>query len=422
MNKPLVNVKVSLLLASSLLLFAGCLQFRTLALYDGDAREPQPLPPTSVDQVVSPLLFQDDTLNIWGIVSDSCKSFELNHDVTYSGESSLLLSWNRQGCEWIGFGMGWDDYAGKNLEPLLPYAAFQMYVRTEEGKAFGLPMVFTLEDYSGVMAFCYTANKYFERVAIDEEWQKVVVPLKYFNDEGEGIDYTNIKQLQIEFQQAGKVFVDEITLVLYDEPESVPWMEEPAKPDVTALPVVMFDDAFINDNGWGLVSNTCQVVEYSSNAKTGSKAIHAKWNNQQDECKRLPYFGVSWTKWYPVDITPITQKASINFYLKTTGSPETLDFQILFEDFNRNTGGVSWDTNWIKGQENGWLKVEIPLWAFLAGTTKSLAKTANASDGSGSASFVRQLDPTQVKTLVFRLQQQGEFWIDQISLAPITNP
>ena len=97
--------------------------------------------------------------------------------------------------------MGWDDYVGKNLAPLIEHAAFEMYVRAKKGKAFGLPLVFTLEDYSGVMAFCYTANKYFERTTLDEEWQKVVVPLKDFNDEGEGIDYSNIKQLQIEMQQ-----------------------------------------------------------------------------------------------------------------------------------------------------------------------------------------------------------------------------
>jgi len=398
-----------------LLVLSSCLQLRPISLYDGQATAPPPPKPEAVSQFVSPLLFADDTLNIWGIVSDSCKNFSLEKNITYRGKAALRMNWNRAGCEWIGFGMGWDDYAGKNLEPLLPHAAFEMYVRTEKGKAFGLPMVFTLEDYSGVMAFCYTANSYFERYYLDEEWQKVLVPLSAFNDEGEGIDYTNIKQLQIEMQQSGAVIVDEIRLVLYEKETVEPWMAEPSYPDPTQLPQALFEDGFVNDNGWGLVSNDCQTVEIGSQAYAGAHSIHVKWDNREEDCKRLPFFGVSWSHWMPVDIRPMVDETVLRFYLKADDLSK-LEFQVYLEDFNRNVAAANWEVYWGKPVNDGWYQVNIPMKSLLLGQRKldGRAQMANASDGSGTSDFPQNLDLTQVKSINFRLQGQGEMWIDDM--------
>ena len=406
-------VKVFLVSVLAAIILSSCLKLRPITLYDGEKKEPPAVQPESIEKVVSPVLFVDDTLNIWGIVDDSCKSFNLTQEVKYAGDAALKLNWNRAGCEWIGFGMGWDDYAGKNLEPILNYAAFQMYVRTQNGKAYGLPMVFTLEDYSGVMAFCYTANKYFDKYYLDENWQKVQIPLSAFDDEGEGIDYSNIKQLQIEMQQAGSFYVDEISLVFYEEKEEEPWLTEPQISSPNQLPQVLFDDNFVNKNGWGLVSNQCMTVERSgTNTFEGDYAIHAKWDIRDEACA-LPLFGLSWAKWTPVDVRPMKDKALLSFYVKSS-EPENLSFQVLLEDFNRNTGGVNWRMEWVKGTQNGWHFVNIPLSALLAGELQSEVQTANASDGSGTSSFQARLNPEIVKTLAFKLQGSGEMWIDQM--------
>lgn len=397
---------------SLVLLLSACIQFRPIGLYDGEAKAPVPKAPTAVNQVVSPVLFVDDTLNIWGILSDSCKTFQLTEEVKYSGKASLKLDWQREGCEWVGFGMGWDDYAGKDLEPLIPYAAFQMYVRTQKGRAFGLPLVFTLEDYSGVMAFCYTANKYFERTAIDQEWQKVLVPLKAFNDEGEGIDYTNIKQLQIEMQQSGSVYIDDIRLVMYEEPKTEPWLVEPSYPSPTALPQDLFTDAFINNHGWGIVSNECQTVELSDEAFAGTRSIHAVWDQSGPACS-LPYFGVNWSHWEPVNMYKMNQNALLTFYLKAA-DPQALNFQVYLEDFNRNTGGVAWRTEWVTKKEGDWYAVQIPLTSLIVSELESEIRASNASDGSATSSFAGKLNARMIKSLSFKLEGKGEMWIDQI--------
>ncbi|MEL7534200.1 MAG: hypothetical protein AAFN10_23045 [Bacteroidota bacterium] len=392
---------------------AGCIQLRPISLYDGKEAAPVMQKPEAIAKIVDPILYQDDTLNVWGILTDSCKNFQLVEDVKYSGTAGLKLKWERQGCEWIGFGMGWDDYSGKDLQPLMEYAAFQMHVRTPKGKSFGLPFVLTLEDYSGEMSFCYTANKYFERTTIDEEWQKVTVPLKDFDDEGVGFDYGNIKQLQIEMQQAGEVYLDEIKLVFYEEVAEEPWLAEDVLPDPKELPIKMFEDDFINQDGWGLIDSDCQKVQVSSaEAFAGGKSIHASWDYTGEKCS-LPFFGVSWAKWQAVDVRPIVESAKLSFYIKSDQLDE-LSFQVYLEDFNRSTSAVIWDPAWAKAAKNGWYKVEIPMIDFFGVRSVSEIKGSNASDGSGSAGGPRNLEPSIIKTIAFRLEGKGEMFIDQL--------
>jgi hypothetical protein len=108
------------------------------------------------------------------------------------------------------------------------------------------------------MGFAYTGNKYFERTAIDEEWQKVEVPLSAFDVEVENLDPSNIKQLMLELQQSGSIYIDDIKLVFYEEPPADVYLSEQKVPDAPALPVQVFDDAFINNNGWGMLKDDCQ--------------------------------------------------------------------------------------------------------------------------------------------------------------------
>jgi len=382
---------LSLLSVGLWVLFAsGCIQFRTLSLYDGQAVDPPAPKPESIEQYVASTLFSDDTLNIWGIVEDSCKNFALT-DEAYKGKKALKLKWNREGCKWVGFGLGWDDYSGKNLDPLISHAAFEMYVRTVEGRTFGLPMVFTLEDYSGGMSFAYTGNRYFETYYIDEKWQKVQVPLSAFDDEGEGIDYTNIKQLQIEMQQSGDVMVDEIRLVMYEPPVETPWVETPEAPDATALPKPLFDDAAVGNHGWGFMEDGCQsVVVTDEEVYEGEKAIMAKWSTSETKPCSLMVFGINWSDWNPVDVTKMKEQAELHFYIKAA-DPTALDFRIELEDFNRASSGVDWSTSYAKQAKDGWWAVNIPM-----------------------AKLVENIDMKQVKSLQFRMQGEGEMYLDEL--------
>ncbi len=389
---------IFLSMSFTLIMASGCIQFKQLTLYDGMETEPKPLKPKDISMIVEPSIYDEDATDVWGLEKDECQEASISNTVAYSGSESIQVTWDRdaEGCDFAGIGIGWDGYAGKDLSDIIDYVAIQMHVRTQKGRAFGLPIVMTLEDYSGGMGFSYTTNKYFERVAIDEEWQKVIVPLNSFEMEEENLDPSNIKQLQLELQQSGSFYLDDISLVFYEPQPQEPWMEEETLPDPTELPIMIFDDAFINDNAWGLISDDCQTIELTDSEKAvGQKSIYAKWDNASN-CS-LTAFGVSWNKWHPVDITDIRETAAFQFDIKIKSKHQgTLPLNVGFEDYERAKNFAGVKEEFVEGGKfsRDWKKVTVPL-------------SAIPEEG---------LDLTRIKQLYITLEESGEIYIDNIRL------
>lgn len=379
---------------------SSCVEFREASLYDGVEPAPKIEKPASVNAVVEPVIYSDNASDMWGLEKTVCKDAKLTSEVTYSGNEAIALSWNRNepGCDFAGIGIGWDNYAGKNLVPLMEYAAIEMYVKARGDKMYGLPIVLTLEDYSGGMGFAYTDNKYFERTTIDSAWQRVVVPLKDFDLETENLNPGNVKQLQLELQGSGNVFIDDIKLVFY-EPEPVePWMEEETLPDPLRTPLTIFDDKFIHDNGWGFISDACQEFALTNEkAFSGEKAIHARWTDA-DDCK-LTMFGASWNKWHPIDMTDKRQTLAFQFMLKMEAGQTDL-IEIGMENYDRAFTYVKIEPKYVSADLSalGWAKVTVPLSAF-----------------PDDASF------SNIKQMAFRFSETGEALIDEIKLIEVSS-
>ncbi|MEX1189533.1 MAG: hypothetical protein WED33_09765 [Bacteroidia bacterium] len=387
------NILLASLLAYVLIGAAGCVEFKEAKLYDGVEPKEKFKLPADISLIVEPKIFDDATKDLWGLKKDVCQDASIDHTIPYKGNDCIKLSWNREaeGCKFAGIGIGWDNYAGKDLSNLMNVAAIQFYVRTISGKMYGLPFVLTLEDYSGGMGFCYTSNKYFERSAIDEKWQRVVVPLADFDLEIENLDPSNIKQLQIELQQSGNVYLDDIKLVYYTPEPVIPWMLEEVLPDPLAMPVSIFNDAFINDNSWGLFSTDCHKVEISFNEKaSGSKSIHAKWDFDKPKCD-FNYWGASWNKWKPVDMTSVINSVAINFEIKYVGSASQ-DVYAGLQDYDRSKAEINLKTLNLK--PNVWNSVSIPL--------NSLPQ--------------KSINFEKVKDFVMHFEGSGEVYIDDIRL------
>lgn len=400
MMKENVNkILFSLLFIVLVMSMASCIEFKKIGLYDTPMRAEVITPPANVALAVEPVIFKDDTLDMWGVEKDSCKDVRFVRDVTDEGDGALEMQWNRAGCEWAGIGIGWDGWAGKDLSEIQSIAAFQFRVRSKKGRMFGLPIVLTLEDYSDVQSYAYTGNKYFERAAIDENWQTVRVPLSAFDFEKDGIDPTNVKQLMMEFQGSAHIYMDEIKVVDYVAPPEEIWMEEPVYPDPTALPQVLFDDAFINDHGWGVFSYGCQDIEYiSEGIQSGSKAISAKWNYVDNEHCDNRAIGVSWAHWELVDVRPIMDKAAVSFYVKVPAatSEKTLPVDVELEAYDgRGSIKAPLSTDWVSGDSftGKWQEVTIPF-----------------SEMKGNA------DLKSIKNLRFSLKEKGHVYLDNIRL------
>ena len=382
-----------------LLLTAACAELKKVSLDDREETSAASLKSESIALVVEPVIFSDDVTDMWGLEKTVCKEASLNKDVTYKGKAAVKVSWDRgpPGCDWAGIGIGWDSYAGKDLSGIIDFAAVEMYVRSVKGKMFSLPIVLTLEDYSGGMAFCYTGNKFFERPFIDEEWQKVVVPLNSFDMEIKNLNPTSIKQLILELQQSGSIYLDEIKLVPYEPQPIEPWLKEEPLGDPLAMPIQLFDDAFINNNGWGLITDDCQNFKISTTEPfEGENAIHAKWNDPSGTCRHVT-IGVSWHKWNPVDISSIVSNVAVRFDLKTaSGTFDQLPVMLAFEDYERaNSNAASLVSSYVKSGKftSQWQEVTVPFSAFNTG-----------------------IDQTNVKQLLFKFAKSGEVYIDNIRL------
>ena len=378
---------------------AGCgIKLKDAPLYDGVEQVPPPPKPERIAQVVEPVIFDENAKNFWVTDDPNCTTGEATKEVFHSGETSLQINWNRdpQICEWAGFGIGWDDWSGKDLSEVYDYAAIQMYVRSQEGKMFGLPIVLTLEDYSGHRAWSYTINKYFERYYIDEEWQRVLVPLNTFDLEEDGIDISNIKQLGFELQQAGGIYLDDVELVYYEPIPEESWMEEEERPDPTAFPIQLFEDVFINSNGWGLLSDDCQAITVTKDAYTsGSQAIHAEWDADVEDCHKVEV-GISWNRWFRVDLTDVKNNSVISIDIKPVStSLEDLPLHIGFEDYQRRIGSVTPGQSEVSRIEldDGWYRLKIPIAALDSST-----------------------DLADIKQLLLQFKASGEAYIDNIHL------
>ena len=396
---------------------SGCVQFQPVALYSGVEAAPTPERPRTVRLAAEPIIYDDQNDDtIWFQDDARCTQGGLTEDVVYEGRRAVEVSWDRaaEGCEWAGLGFGWDNWAGKDLSALLPYAAVQMHVRTKQGTMYGLPIVLTLEDYSGGMGFAYTANRYFERPFIDEEWQTITVPLAAFDLDVENLDPTNVKQLMFELQQSGSIYIDDVQLVFYEEPEQEPWLVEAPRPDPTALPIQLYDDSFINDDGWGLVSDGCQSIEQTAAAGRG-QVLRLQWDVRSPGCYEGE-MGVSWDQWYPVDVTSIADRAAIQFDVRLpAGTATRVPVRVALQDYNRQVSQIILDARYTPSGRftTEWQTVTIPFRELRGGGREMAAAPATV----GNLPEVQNgADLSNVKQLLFLLDESGAVLIDAIRL------
>jgi len=136
-------------------------------------------------------------------------------DDTAEGEGALYITWNKQaeGCNWIGLAFGWDAWTSKNLKEIYNEAAVQFMVKSPKGDMAGLPWAMCLEDYSGGQAWAGVFSSYIENNQVTEEWTKVQVPLTAFDINQFNADISTVKQLIIQFEADGAIYLDDIRIV-----------------------------------------------------------------------------------------------------------------------------------------------------------------------------------------------------------------
>lgn len=154
----------------------------------------------------------------WATQSEGCISLKTTKEAAYRGTHGIDVSWNKtkEGCPWLGFGFGWDNWTGKDLSGIKNIAAIQFHVRLPEGERKALPWAVGLEDFTGAQAWLGITSNTVKAEKISEEWTRIEMPISEFNWNEQDADASNIKQIIFNTEADGHVYIDEIQIVPYN--------------------------------------------------------------------------------------------------------------------------------------------------------------------------------------------------------------
>ena len=209
-------------------------------------------------------IFNDDiTSEIWFTPSPACLTVTSERKEVYSGTGAMKFTWNKQagGCPWLGLGIGWANWSGKDLGSIENSAAITFKVKTQEGSMKGLPWAMALEDYAGTQAWIGVTSGYVEGGIVDTSWRTVTIPLVDFQFEGWNLDGGTVKQMLIQFESNGTVFVDEFKII-------------PFKPKEPNTLVVTNSYGWVND---GFIEGG----QFVAQANMDGSVIYLNWNEKE---------------------------------------------------------------------------------------------------------------------------------------------
>ena len=183
--------------------------FKRLGLYDAYERDIRPNI-RGFDQLS--LYDNDMSDQVWASKNVDCITLTQQEDAT---DKFLKLKWNKDypGCDWVGFGFGWDFWSGKNMSGILDTAAIQLQVRST-GKDIGnLAWAMGFEDYSNGQAWIGFSKQFIEGGVITKNWTKVTIPLALFPFVQMDCDPSNIKQMLFQVFASDDLEINSIEVV-----------------------------------------------------------------------------------------------------------------------------------------------------------------------------------------------------------------
>lgn len=374
-----------LFILSCFLIFYSCesVKFKEQLLYD---KYEQPAPQENYTQV----FYSEGVGTMWNSLFD-CGNFEITNSVSYSGSSSLKLDWNKENCEWIGFGNSFNNWQPVDLSEDIFKKALRFYVRTQSKTAKAIPIVANLEDFSGGGSYYFIdAGKYLNALEIDTIWREIVVPLWHFPIDPEEVDIQAIKQIKFQLEGSGSFYIDEIEIIDYSKEDYAisRSLVEQMKP-IGAFNQIVYREGNFEEDVWGYHNNDCQELKEIED-NLGNSIIHWKYNG--DNCSWAKW-GVNWNDWYAINLRGIIETSAIHFKMR---SSENSQFKVMIEDFKGHKTEIFSSKNQQTSTEKEWKYIVIGLKSL------QLEKKGFFLD--------------QIKQIYFEGTFAGEVFIDEIKI------
>jgi len=261
-----------------------------------------------------------------------------------------------QTCDWIGMGIGWDGWQGKDLSGIVNNSAIEFMVRVNGDAIYNIPIVFILEDYSANQCYATAGYLGIEAGEITNKWSKVIIPLSTFSYQVNKIDLTNIKQLLLQCYDKVDIYIDDIKIVEHKHNYKKISSTSLTVKD-TALPIDIFSEKL--NSAFGVNNNYCQNIKLSSDSDY-AQGNYIDVNIDNDKCnwKKL---GISWNNWLYSDLSKSIYGVYLQFDIKIDkfSSPK-----IFIEDYNGKKMALNL-LKYIKEEKtNNWQKIKISLKDF----------------------------------------------------------
>ena len=341
-------MKLNIQIALGILIFCtlSCGSMREVSIYEPSKSI------SAFEQFPYKTLFTNSEENgLWGVKNNNCKQVSFETTNNYIGKDHLHIKWNSSSCNYIGLGLKWGNYKGKNLVPIIESAAIELHVRIDSGALSNVPMFFILVDYGGNQCRAKINYLDLEEGKIDTEWRRVRIPFQAFNYEKRGVNMSNIKELRLEFQRKGDLHIDNI--VILPHKHNYKKTKDTFTKVFNSQPIQL---GVGKEYWWGI--NT----KYSSSLQFGSYFDNESVVVDLDEAKEVPWntFGFSPYQWMRVDLSSIYSTSALKFKLKATKLPKLQAILFAYTGKKRRLQKILNESHFID-RGNGMYEAYLPL-------------------------------------------------------------
>lgn len=291
-------------------------------------------------------------------------------------------------CEWIGMGIGWDAWQGKDLSSIVDKAALEFMARVDGAPTSTIPIVFILEDYSANQCYATVASLGIDGGQVSQKWTKVRIPLSTFSYAVNNIDLTNVKQLLLQCYNKVDIYIDDIKIV----PHKHNFKKETPKLSVTdtILPIDIFSDEL--HSAWGINNKFCSNFSINTSKNSSGKYIDVNIDFTNNHCD-WKEFGISWNNWLYTDMSQSIHGVFLQFDIQLNQCKQA---NISIEDY----GGKKMRVNAMEfvkpTAKDEWTQVRIPLIKFPIRESS--------------------IDLKRIKSIVFSFQDKTKLKLDNIKL------
>ena len=341
-------MKLNIQIALGILIFCtlSCGSMREVSIYEHSKSI------SAFEQFPYKTLFTSSEENgLWGVKKNTCKEVSFETTNNYIGKDHLHIKWNSSSCNYIGLGLKWGNYKGKNLVPIIESAAIELRVRIDSGALSNVPMFFILVDYGGNQCRAKINYLDLQEGKIDTEWRRVRIPLQAFNYEKRGVNMSNIKELRLEFQRKGDLHIDNIVIVPHEH--NYKKTKDTFTKVFNSHPIQL---GVGKEYWWGI--NT----KYSSSLQFGSYFDNESVVVDLDKSKEVPWniFGFSPYQWMRVDLSSIYSTSALKFKLKATEIPKLQAILFAYTGKKRRLQKTLNESHFID-RGNGMYEAYLPL-------------------------------------------------------------